>query len=419
MSDYEPPGRPIRGPESWFGEDDDLDQSDLSLPHWTQPGTDSQDPIDSAPRWRGGPGDYNELDDIRLLDPTPPQGGDGSAESLFFGFDDDEFSEASADVPAADFARGGPSEHGSEREPAQSSGGSDRDLILATATGVGLAAVSLAALWLGPLPALVVIAVLIGLATLEFYNAMRKVGYSPASLVGLVSSVGLTAGAYWKGVLAYPVVLGLAVVFCLLWYMLLATADRPVPNLGVTMLGIGYVGVLGSFAGLLLSSTSVVTNDLTGIEETVSHGTGLVFAAILATVVYDVGAYVSGRSIGRTSFSVHSPNKTLEGVLGGTVLCIIVTVVVIAGFQVAPWGANPGGVLEAVILGAVAAGAATLGDLSESMIKRDLGLKDMGTVLPGHGGLLDRFDGLLFVMAATWCAALATGVIESIPAATI
>ena len=66
-----------------------------------------------------------------------------------------------------------------------------------------------------------------------------------------------------------------------------------------------------------------------------------------------------------------------------------------------------------MILGVVAAVAATLGDLCESMMKRDLGVKDMGSMLPGHGGILDRFDGLLFVMPATWCAGLAIGILEA------
>jgi phosphatidate cytidylyltransferase len=137
------------------------------------------------------------------------------------------------------------------------------------------------------------------------------------------------------------------------------------------------------------------------------------FAAILATVAYDIGAYAIGRAMGRTPLSTHSPNKTLEGLVGGAVVCLVVTAAVIGGFSVAPWGDAPGGFADTLILGIVAAVAATLGDLCESMIKRDLGVKDMGTMLPGHGGILDRFDGLLFVMPATWCAALALGIVEA------
>ena len=87
--------------------------------------------------------------------------------------------------------------------------------------------------------------------------------------------------------------------------------------------------------------------------------------------------------------------------------------VVLGIFNIAPWGDAPGGIGDTIILGVVAAIAATIGDLCESMIKRDLGVKDMGNVLPGHGGILDRFDGMLFVMPAVWCAGLALNVLEA------
>jgi phosphatidate cytidylyltransferase len=439
MSDQLPPGGPIRGPESWFT-DDDEGAGDLGLPHWTEPGTGAVDGADMGPRWRDGASDYNELDDIRLLDPTPPGAfGAETADAGLFGLDapvNPESNPGPIDVPAAAAAPPAPPVGGAApgaagpgpgpgpapaprrtNRPAQPETGqrkgSDRDIAMATVTGLGLAVVALGSLWLGEVPGLIVATAILALATMEFYNAMRRVGYNPASLLGLVTTVGMTLAVYWKNVAAYPVVLFLAIVFALLWYLMPVGPGRPVPNLGITLLGIGYVGVLGSFAGLLLSSDSVALNSETGIVEFQSNGTGLLFAAILATVAYDIGAYVSGRSMGRTPLSAHSPNKTLEGVVGGAVVCIVVTVLVIGIIGIAPWGDSPGGFADAMILGVVAAVAATLGDLCESMMKRDLGVKDMGTMLPGHGGILDRFDGLLFVMPATWCAALALGIIEA------
>lgn len=428
MSDQDPPGGPIRGPESWFTSEDEL--NDLGLPHWTEPGTGATESVDAGPRWRDGASDYNELDDIRLLDPTPPSDSDrpSDAGEVFFGLDapidSDEPVDASAELaldappptpPPASAAE--PTKPRRANRPATPESGqrkgSDRDIAMATVTGLALAAAALGSLWLGEVPGLIVAAAILSLATMEFYNAMRQVGYNPASLLGLVTTVGLIVGAYWKSVAAYPVVLFLAVVFALLWYLIPVGAGRPVPNLGVTLLGIGYVGVLGSFGGLLLSSDSIAVNEETGLVEFQSLGTGLLFAAILATVSYDIGAYVIGRSMGRTPLSAHSPNKTLEGVVGGAVICIVVTAAVVGGIGIAPWGDAPGGFADTLILGVVAAVAATLGDLCESMMKRDLGVKDMGSMLPGHGGILDRFDGLLFVMPATWCAGLAIGVLEA------
>ena len=128
-------------------------------------------------------------------------------------------------------------------------------------------------------------------------------------------------------------------------------------------------------------------------------------AAIIVTIGYDVGAFFAGRSFGRTPLTSVSPNKTVEGLFGGAVASLIVAVVVFGMLEViAPFGdkAAGGGFTAAVLLGLVGAIVAPLGDLGESLIKRDLGIKDMGSILPGHGGFLDRFDALLFVLPAVY-----------------
>ena len=94
---------------------------------------------------------------------------------------------------------------------------------------------------------------------------------------------------------------------------------------------------------------------------------------------------------------------TFEGLAGGWILCVLVAVAVV-GF-ISPWDNTGVSLSKKVLFGLIAALAATLGDLCESVIKRDLGVKDMGTLLPGHGGILDRFDALLFVLPATYYAA--------------
>jgi phosphatidate cytidylyltransferase len=99
--------------------------------------------------------------------------------------------------------------------------------------------------------------------------------------------------------------------------------------------------------------------------------------------------------------SAASPNKTFEGLAGGWIAAVLAAVVVVG--LIAPW--DDLGIGQKALFGLVAAVAATLGDLCESLLKRDLGVKDMGTLLPGHGGVLDRFDALLFVLPATYYAA--------------
>ncbi len=130
------------------------------------------------------------------------------------------------------------------------------------------------------------------------------------------------------------------------------------------------------------------------------NGVGMLLAAVLITVGYDTGGLLVGRLMGRTPLSSVSPNKTMEGLLGGMAISFLTGVIVVG--QITPFGQDPGDLGTAFVLGLVGALAAPLGDLSESMLKRDLGVKDMGSVLPGHGGFLDRFDALLFVLPATY-----------------
>ncbi len=127
-------------------------------------------------------------------------------------------------------------------------------------------------------------------------------------------------------------------------------------------------------------------------------GVGAFIGVVLAVVANDVGALAVGSKIGRHPLApAISPRKTWEGLAGGAVASVVVSVVVLGMIGLAPWDAG-----SALALGLVVAVVAPIGDLCESMIKRDIGVKDMGTLLPGHGGILDRIDALLFVVPATY-----------------
>ena len=201
----------------------------------------------------------------------------------------------------------------------------------------------------------------------------------------MASIAALNLGAYWRFESAIPLILALTVTFTLLWYLTGVDRNMPIANTSITLFGVGYIGLLGCFIGLML-------NDENGI--------GMLLAAVLITVGYDTGGLLVGRLIGRTPLSSVSPNKTMEGLLGGMAISFLTGVIVVG--QITPFGQDPGDLGTAFVLGLVGALAAPLGDLCESMLKRDLGIKDMGSVLPGHGGFLDRFDALLFVLPATY-----------------
>jgi len=132
-------------------------------------------------------------------------------------------------------------------------------------------------------------------------------------------------------------------------------------------------------------------------------GTALVVSVIGLTFVYDTAAFLSGSVWGGQFFErplapTISPKKSVEGVIIGTLVTVVVAVTLVTSF-VDPFENQR---IEALLLGLVVAAAATFGDLAESLVKRDVGIKDMGSILPGHGGVLDRIDSLLFVAPAAF-----------------
>jgi len=266
--------------------------------------------------------------------------------------------------------------------------GGDRDLGQAVIVGVGFLVVAGVLFALGPATAAILVTAVVTFAVAELFTKLRELGYQPAALLGIVGTAGMVLGTYHRGEAAIPVALTLVTAFALLWFLVGAGHGQATLNVGVTLLGVAWVGMFGSFAAALLG--------VRGGEGIGDPGVGILFGAIIATVGYDVGGYFVGRSAGRSPLSEASPNKTVEGLLGGCIAAI--TVAVIYGFVSGPFDSLGDGLK----LGLAVAVAAPLGDLAQSMIKRDLGIKDMGAVLPGHGGLMDRFDALLFVLPAVY-----------------
>jgi phosphatidate cytidylyltransferase len=253
--------------------------------------------------------------------------------------------------------------------------------------GVGFLALALILFKIGPAAALILVTAVIGMAAAELFGVLRKQGYEPVALAGITGTVCMVIASYHYGYGAIPTVMFLTTAVCLLWYLVGAGTETPVMNIGVTLLGVCWVGVFGSFAAFMLALQD--------------PGLGILLAAILGTVGYDVGGLFVGRNAGRQPLSAASPNKTVEGLAGGCVIAFVLVVLLSAVVGLGPIE----GFGDGAIVGLTVALAAPLGDLCESLIKRDLGVKDMGSILPGHGGLLDRFDGLLFVLPAVWLVA--------------
>ena len=287
---------------------------------------------------------------------------------------------------------GGPPTPRRNRRPAEPAGGSTAhnedgsSIGLRVGTGVAVAVVALLAFKLGTVPSLVLTVIVVTFAAGECFGVLRRAGYHPATLLGLVGTISLMVGAYAKGIAALPLVLVLITVFTLVWYLFGIERGSPVAGTAATLLTVGWVSLLGSYAGLLLSPSAFPDR----------HGIAFLLGAIIATVANDVGALVIGRWLGSRPLAPSiSPNKTWEGLFGGAVFSVLVSTVVVGAIH--PWSAA-----NAALLGVVVAVVAPVGARCASLLKRDLRLKDMGTLLPGHGGVLDRVDALLFVLPATY-----------------
>jgi phosphatidate cytidylyltransferase len=276
--------------------------------------------------------------------------------------------------------RGDGGDGGAGRRPAVGAG---RDVPTAVIVGVALAAAAIILFSIGPAATMILVELVVVLAGVELFNAFRRGGFRPATLLGLAAVAALPLAVYWRGEPALPLILVLAFVFSMLWFILgVGGSARPVSNIAVTLLGVVYVGVLGSFAALILDLPD--------------EGVSILLVAVIAAVFYDVGGFFVGRRLGHRPLTSVSPNKTLEGLFGGILVSLVATfIAVVVGF-------GPFSVGEWLVFGLACALAAFLGDLAESLLKRDLGLKDMGSLLPEHGGVLDRFDGLLFVLPTAY-----------------
>jgi phosphatidate cytidylyltransferase len=273
--------------------------------------------------------------------------------------------------------------------PAETHGRAGRNLPAAVAIGVGLGAyVVLSLLYLKP-AFVVLVAVALVLASVELHEALKKQGMTSAIVPIAVGSVAISFGSFFAG-RQEPVVfsttsvllasLALTVLASLIWRMPKGVAGF-VRDAAASLLIIAYVPLLGSFAALMLAE---------------GQGVARVVTFLLIVVMSDTGGYIAGVLFGKHPMAPKiSPKKSWEGVAGSLILGTAAGIcMAIFALDVPFW--------VGIILGVSLVAVGTCGDLIESMIKRDLGIKDMSSFLPGHGGVMDRLDSLLVAAPVAW-----------------
>ena len=267
-----------------------------------------------------------------------------------------------------------------------------RDLPTATAVGALLAAVFIASLMWRPAAVMLLIAVLIGVAAFEFFTQANVSGYRPSTIIGVVGCVAAPLCAYWSGDAALPLVLVFGFIATVVVFIGSDGIESgPVPNAAIMMLAMMWIGLMSSYAALILRFST------TSSPAFVNVGTDTLFIVVIGVIANDMAAYFTGSAMGRTPLRDWiSPAKSIEGLIGGTVGTFFA--VVLVGMQSTTWNSFGDWILLALVISVMA----PLGDLAESMFKRNLNVKDFGTVLRGHGGVLDRFDSLLFVLPAAY-----------------
>lgn len=256
-----------------------------------------------------------------------------------------------------------------------------RNLPAAIAVGVVLAGLFVWSLFHDPLAFTIVVVLLTMFAVWETGTTLASTDHRVARPVLLVTAATLGGATYLLGPQGQVLGMLVLVLGAFGWELAATPREDSVGKLSVTIFLGSWVVFLASFAILLAN------RETGGVAAMLAVGGG----AILG----DIGAYAVGRLVGRTRIApTVSPNKTWEGLIGGILTAAIVAWFVLPSVD-AELFADPA---DGALIAALCALAGFFGDLAESMVKRDIGLKDLGRMLPGHGGVLDRVDALLLAL---------------------
>lgn len=272
--------------------------------------------------------------------------------------------------------------------PRPNHGRAGRNLPAAITVGVVLFAILVATLGWFPIGFQVLVAVALALGAVEVYQALKRLDMHAAIVPIVVGTVAIVFMAYIAGQGGLGIsantlmlaLLGLIALVSLVWRMPKGEQGY-VRDVAASLFIIGYIPLLGSFVGLMLA-------DNLGRERVITY--------IVVVILGDIGGYVAGVLFGKHKMAPRiSPKKTWEGFAGSVVFGIAGAIPLVIWLLHVPFWVG-------IILGAVLVVAGACGDLIESLIKRDVGIKDMSSFLPGHGGVMDRLDSLLVAAPFAW-----------------
>jgi phosphatidate cytidylyltransferase len=252
-----------------------------------------------------------------------------------------------------------------------------RNLPVAILTALLLAGVLITSLVLSRPVFVAFLLGIVTLALLELLAVLRARATRPARPVVLAMGALLVVGAYLEGPAALSFGLLVTILASFAWYLVDRGRTEVTRNVAATVFAVVYVPFMAAHLSLVVGRAD--------------HYVGAMIGYAALVVIYDTAAYATGATLGRRPIAPQvSPNKSWEGAIGASVACLAAGAFLLPLWE--PWTLASG-----LVLAGATCVVAPLGDLSESMLKRDLAVKDMGSILPGHGGVLDRVDALLFM----------------------
>jgi phosphatidate cytidylyltransferase len=260
------------------------------------------------------------------------------------------------------------------------SGRAGRNLPVALAIGLALGALALVTLYTAKPVFLAVLVVAIAIGLHELTRALATKDIDAPFIPLVLGSTAIICTSYAIGRHAMTTSMLFTIPLLVAWRVVKGS-DGMVVDLAASVLSLLYLGFLAGFCGLMLAAPD---------------GDRRVTCFVATVVASDVGGYATGVLWGKHLLAPRvSPKKTWEGLAGSVVMCVSVGILLGTTLLSTTWW-------QGAVLGLALVTSATLGDLGESMAKRDLGIKDMGTLLPGHGGILDRLDSLLPSAPVAW-----------------